>query len=41
MSITINFTLEDLEVLRKKFKIDNEEDLYDAIMECINTYLEM
>ena len=41
MSIQITFTKDDLERMREKFDIASKEDLYNAVWECINTYMEM
>lgn len=41
MSIRITFTEDDLEYLRRKFDIDDETDLENAVWECISTYMEM
>lgn len=41
MSIVITFTEEDLQCIRNKFDISDKEDLYQAVWEMINTYLEM
>lgn len=41
MTVTLNFSLDNLEYLRGKFKIEDKEDLLDAIYECISTYMEL
>lgn len=40
-TVQITFTARAIEELRKKFDINSEEDLQDAILECVNTYMEM
>lgn len=41
MKVELEFDDGWLEYLRKKFEINDEEDLKEAIFECINTYMEM
>ena len=41
MTIQITFSSEELEYHRTKFDIENKEDLYAAVMECVSTYMEM
>lgn len=41
MSVTLSFNEEGLNAIRKKFEIKNENDLYDAVIEMISTYLEL
>lgn len=41
MSIQITFTEDDLEWMCEKFDIEDETDLYNAVWECISTYMEM
>jgi len=41
MTIQITVSKEQLDWLRKKFDISNEEDLTDAVWECISTYMEL
>ena len=41
MTVELTFSKEDIKCLRTKFDIDDKEDLIDAIMECITTYMEM
>lgn len=41
MTIQISFTEEDLAFLREKFDIFDSEDLYNAVWECISTYMEL
>ena len=41
MSSQITFTKDDLERMCAKFDIANKEELYNAVWECINTYMEM
>lgn len=41
MSIQMTFTADDLERMRRKFDIEDEGDLYSAVWECIDTYMEM
>lgn len=40
-SIQITFNEEDIERFCEKFYIRDKEDLYRAVWECINTYMEM
>lgn len=41
MTVTLNFSPDNLKYLREKFEIENKEDLLNAIYECINTYMEL
>ena len=41
MQIVITFNEEDLSYIREKFEIENKEDLYNAVWEMINTYMEI
>lgn len=41
MTIQISFTESDLVWLREKFDISDKVDLYNAVWECINTYMEL
>ena len=41
MNIVITFSEEDLNYIGIKFDIENKEDLYQAVWEMINTYMEM
>ena len=41
VTIQITFTKDDIEHLRKKFDIEDKEDLYQAVWEMICTYMEM
>lgn len=41
MTITLNFTDEDIKYLKEKFDIENKEDLVSAVWECISTYMEL
>lgn len=41
MTITLNFSPDNLSYLREKFEIEDKEDLLDAIYECITTYMEL
>ena len=41
MIVHIPFTHEELEWLRTKFYIEDAGDLYSAIMECVDTYMEL
>ncbi len=41
MTIQITFTIDDINYLKTKFDIDDKEDLYQAVWEMINTYMEM
>ena len=40
MRTCIDFPEEDIDRLREQFEINNEDDLFAAICECIETYLE-
>ena len=40
-TIQITFTEDDIDYLKTKFDIDDKEDLYEAVCEMINTYMEM
>lgn len=40
-TIQITFTIDDINYLKTKFDIDDKEDLYQAVWEMINTYMEM
>ena len=40
-TIQITFTEDDINCLKTKFDIDDKEDLYRAVWEMINTYMEM
>ena len=40
-TIQITFTIDDINYLKTKFDIDDQEDLYQAVWEMINTYMEM
>lgn len=40
-TIQITFTIDDINYLKTKFDIDDKEDLYRAVWEMINTYMEM
>lgn len=40
-TIQITFTIDDINYLKTKFDIDDKEDLYQAVWEMINTYIEM
>ena len=37
----MTFNEEDLNYIREKFEIENKEDLYNAVWEMINTYMEI
>lgn len=39
MSIQMTFTEDDIERMRRKFDIEDENDLYSAVWECISTYM--
>lgn len=41
MTIQITFTEDDIDYLQEKFDIKDKEDLYQAVWEMINTYMEM
>lgn len=41
MQIVMTFNEEDLNYIREKFEIENKEDLYNAVWEMINTYMEI
>lgn len=41
LTITLNFSPENLVYLKEKFEINDLEDLENAIYECIDTYMEM
>jgi len=41
MSIVMTFSEDDLNCIREKFEIENNEDLYNAVWEMINTYMEL
>lgn len=40
-TIQFTFTEDDIKCLQEKFDIENKEDLYQAVWEMINTYMEM
>ena len=40
-TIQIAFTEDDINYLQTKFDIKDKEDLYQAVWEMINTYMEM
>ncbi len=40
-TITLHFDEESVQWLREKFTIEKEQDLTDAVKECISTYMEM
>ena len=41
MVLTLEFSDDELNYLREKFDIDDEEDLSMAVWEMINTYMEL
>jgi hypothetical protein len=41
MTVQLTFYENDLDELRRKFEIENEEDLSAAVWECISTYMEL
>ena len=41
ITLQMTFTEDDLKNMRTKFDIESKEDLYQALWECVNTYLEM
>lgn len=41
ITIQITFTKDDITYLQEKFDIKDKEDLYQAVWEMINTYMEM
>jgi len=41
VKIEIEFDKDYIAWLREKFEIKNKADVYDAILECINTYMEL
>lgn len=41
VTIQITFTEDDIKILQEKFDIKDKEDLYQAVWEMINTYMEM
>lgn len=41
MKVEITFGKESIDAIKTKFEIENEDDLLDAILEMISTYLEM
>lgn len=41
MQIVMTFNEEDLNYIREKFEIEDKEDLYNAVWEMINTYMEI
>ena len=41
LTVTLNFSPENIEYLKEKFEINDLEDLENAIYECIDTYMEM
>ena len=40
-TIQMTFTEDDINYLKEKFDIKDKEDLYQAVWEMINTYMEM
>lgn len=40
-TIQMTFTEDDINYLREKFNIKDKEDLYEAVLEMINTYMEI
>ena len=41
MTITISFDEDYVEYMKEKFEIRNEDDLRDAVLECVDTYMEL
>ena len=41
VKIEIEFDKDNIDWLREKFEIKTKADLYDVILECISTYMEM
>lgn len=39
--LKITFTKDDINYIKTKFDIEEKEDLYKAVWEMINTYMEM
>jgi hypothetical protein len=41
MTVQLTFSDSELNWLREKFVIETDDDLIDAVWECISTYMEM
>lgn len=39
--LEIYFSKEDIEYIKQKFDIENEDDLRRAVYECVSTYMEL
>lgn len=41
ITVTLHFDEDNIRYLQSKFDITNQEDLLNAIYECVDTYMEM